>query len=68
MKFKVTYTEEIEANTREEAEKQLANKIVGNGTITSRAICPYGKEETSGSCYEMCEYRENLMCDIESQV
>lgn len=68
MKFKVTYTEEIEANSRTEAEQKLANKIEGRGKITSKAICPHGKEETGGSCYEMCGYRENLICDIESQV
>lgn len=68
MKFIVTYTEVVEADTRNDAEKQVAYRISGNGKITSKAMCIHGKVNTNGRCYDMCPFRENGMCDIDFQV
>lgn len=68
MKFIVTYTEEVEADTRNDAERQVAYRISGTGRITSKAMCIHGKANTDGRCYDMCPFRENGTCDIDSQV
>lgn len=70
MKFKVTYTEEIEADSRKEAIEMLLsknNKLDRHGNIKAEPLCPKGKDK-SKSCYEHCVFRENGACELDFKV
>lgn len=70
MRFKIEYSEIIESDTRDEAVKAFMEKhpsLNNDGTITSEPLCPKNRDK-SGSCYEMCAFRENGMCNLDFEV
>ena len=68
MDFKITYSETITADTREEAvnEFKRLHSNVFDRNIKSEPLCPKGLDK--GICYEMCQYRENGCCDLNFKV
>lgn len=68
MKHKVKYTfeVEIEAKSKRDAKKiakqMLRERKLGEPKCSCITICPKGKPESTGSCYEHCGYRENGIC------
>lgn len=67
MKFKVIYSQEIEADSRQGAIMRfpLKGQLSPDAHIIAEPLCPKGKEK--GSCYEQCAYRENGMCNLDHE-
>lgn len=65
MKFKITHV--VEANSRDEAITDFLSRnsnIDKDTKVTAEPLCPKGMDK-KGSCYEMCAYRDNGMCNID---